>query len=193
MLDAVGKQRWESDLWKVYEKLLKSNDKKLKITLSDSLHEIARLLGEGLTERYLFKVVDMFFRDKSDEIKLGVIKHMSSIMKTLSENKRETLIGVFEEFQKDQKKWRIRESIGKQLGEILEIYKPQLIFEYVVPILLKFCSDSVSIVREEAARKVADFIEKLSEEEGLMIGLIESVKAFEASPKYTQRQSYCLP
>ena len=164
MLDAVGKQRWESDLWKVYEKLLKSNDKKLKITLSDSLHEIARLLGEGLTERYLFKVVDMFFRDKSDEIKLGVIKHMSSIMKTLSENKRETLIGVFEEFQKDQKKWRIRESIGKQLGEILEIYKPQLIFEYVVPILLKFCSDSVSIVREEAARKVADFIEKLSEE-----------------------------
>lgn len=106
----------------------------------------------------------MFFRDKSDEIKLGVIKHMSSIMKVLSESKRESLIGVFEEFQKDQKKWRIRESIGRQLGEILEIYKPQLIFEYVVPILLKFCSDTVNTVREEAARKVADFIEKLSSE-----------------------------
>lgn len=123
---------------------------------------MARLLGETRTEKYLFRVIDMFFRDKSDEIKLGVIRHMSSIMKVLSENKRESLIGVFEEFQKDQKKWRIRESIGRQLGQILEIYKPQLIFEYVVPILLKFCSDTVSTVREEAARKVADFIEKLS-------------------------------
>ena len=45
VLDAVGREKWESDLWKVYEKLLKSNDKRLKITLSESLHEIARLLG----------------------------------------------------------------------------------------------------------------------------------------------------
>lgn len=58
------------------------------MTLSESLHEIARLLGETLTEKYLFKVVDMFFRDKSDEIKLGVIKHMAEIMKVLSEAKR---------------------------------------------------------------------------------------------------------
>lgn len=60
----------------------------------------------------------------------------------------------------------------------------------MVPLLLKFCSDSVSIVREEAAAKVADFIKKLSAVEGLQLGLIESVKAFGTSPKYTQRQSY---
>ena len=93
-------------------------------------------------------------------------------MRVLSPEKRETLIGVFEEFQKDQKKWRIRESIGGQLGELLEIYSPETIFEYMVPILLKFCSDSVSIVREEAAGKVADFIDKLDASEGLKFGLI---------------------
>ena len=43
----------------------------------------------------MFRVVDTFFRDKNDEIKLGVIKHMSAIMRVLSEAKRETLIGVF--------------------------------------------------------------------------------------------------
>lgn len=64
-----------------------------------------------------------------------------------------------------------------------------MIFSYMVPILLKFCSDSVSIVREEAAGKVGDFIDKLSECEGLKLGLIESIKAFGASPKFTQRQS----
>lgn len=157
--------------------------------MSESLHEVAKLIGEAHTEKYLFKVIDVFFKDKSDEIKLGVIKHISDIMTVMSETKREALVGVFEEFQMDQKKWRIRECIGRQLGQILQIYKPHIIFEYVVPILLKFCSDSVSTVREEAARKVADFIEKLSIEEGLMIGLIESVKAFGTSPKYTQRQS----
>jgi len=70
------------------------------------------------------------------------------------------LIGVFEEFQKDQKKWRIRESIAKQLGNLLEIYPPLTIFQYIVPLLFKFCSDSVSIVREEAADKVGDFVQK---------------------------------
>jgi hypothetical protein len=34
VLSAVGPERWESDLWRVYEKLLKTNDKRLKITLS---------------------------------------------------------------------------------------------------------------------------------------------------------------
>lgn len=91
------------------------------------------------------------------------MKHITKFMKVLSPEKREGLIGVFEEFQKDQKKWRIRECIGKQLGELLEIYSPEMVFSYMVPILLKFCSDSVSIVREEAASKIGDFLDKLSE------------------------------
>ena len=98
-----------------YEKLLKSQDKKIKITLSESLHEIAKIIGEENTEKYLFRVIDSFFKEKSkfflnldDEIKLGIIKHLTEIMQVLSPEKRESLIGVFEEFQKDQKKWRIR-------------------------------------------------------------------------------------
>lgn len=38
VLDAVGKEKWETDLWKVYEKLLKQQDKRIKQTLSESLH-----------------------------------------------------------------------------------------------------------------------------------------------------------
>lgn len=63
-----------------------------------------------------------------DEIKLGIIKNLAEIMCVLSVEKRESLVGVFEEFQKDQKKWRIRLCIGKQLGRLLEIYSPEIIF-----------------------------------------------------------------
>jgi serine/threonine-protein phosphatase 4 regulatory subunit 1 len=34
VLDTVNKEKWETDLWKVYEKLLKSQDKRIKQTLS---------------------------------------------------------------------------------------------------------------------------------------------------------------
>jgi hypothetical protein len=50
----------------------------------------------------------MFFKDKNDDIKLGTVRNMSEFMSVLSAEKRESLIGVFVEFQKDQKKWRIR-------------------------------------------------------------------------------------
>jgi serine/threonine-protein phosphatase 4 regulatory subunit 1 len=49
VLDAVGREKWESDLLRVYEKLLKVQDKRIKITLSESLHEIAKLIGETYT------------------------------------------------------------------------------------------------------------------------------------------------
>ena len=88
MLDAVGKEKWESDLWRVYEKLLKNTDKRIKQTLSESLHELAKLVGESLTEKYLFKAFDIFFKDKLDDIKLGVIKHFADFLAVLSENKR---------------------------------------------------------------------------------------------------------
>jgi serine/threonine-protein phosphatase 4 regulatory subunit 1 len=88
VLDAVGKEKWESDLWRVYEKLLKNTDRRIKQTLSESLHELAKLVGESLTEKYLFKAFDIFFKDKLDDIKLGVIKHIADFLAVLSENKR---------------------------------------------------------------------------------------------------------
>jgi hypothetical protein len=45
---------------------------------------VAKLIGESYTEKYLFRVVDTFFKDKNDDIKLGVIKHMAEIMTVLS-------------------------------------------------------------------------------------------------------------
>ena len=51
---------------KLYYKLIKANDRRIKVTFSESLHEIAKIIGEEYTEKYLFKVVDTFFKDKSD-------------------------------------------------------------------------------------------------------------------------------
>ncbi len=41
-----------------------------------------------MTEKHLFKVVDKFFKDPSDEIKLGMVRNMAEIMHVLSPEKR---------------------------------------------------------------------------------------------------------
>ena len=46
--DVLGPARWP-ELNKVYEKLLKSHDKRIKTTLSESVHEIAKIIGEDNT------------------------------------------------------------------------------------------------------------------------------------------------
>lgn len=45
---------------------------------------MANIVGEKDTEKYLFKVADMFFKDKNDEIKLGVIRSMGGLMRVLN-------------------------------------------------------------------------------------------------------------
>lgn len=45
VLDAMGREKWEPDLVKLYYKLIKTQDKRIKITFSESLHEIAKIIG----------------------------------------------------------------------------------------------------------------------------------------------------
>jgi serine/threonine-protein phosphatase 4 regulatory subunit 1 len=75
---------------------MKVPDKKIKKTLANSLHEVARIIGEQNTRNYLFNILDSFLKDSSkfacyvdDEIKLGAIQHLSEIIQILDEQKRE--------------------------------------------------------------------------------------------------------
>jgi serine/threonine-protein phosphatase 4 regulatory subunit 1 len=97
------------------------------------------------------------------------------------------MIMVFEEFQKDHRKWRIRESIAKQLPHLLEMYSIEIIFTYMVPILLRLCCDPVAIVREVASCSISNFISSLNQIKTMKLGLIESIKGFANSTSFTQR------
>lgn len=58
------------------------------------------------------------------------------------------MISIFEEFRQNKRKWRIRLSIVQQFENLLEMYSVDIIHMYIVPILLGFCSDPVSELRE---------------------------------------------
>lgn len=199
VLFTLGAAAWET-LFPTYQRLLKVPDKKIKKTLASSLHEVAKIIGEQNTKNYLFNILDSFLKDNStprppnpdDEIKLGAIQHLSEIIQILDEQKREELIDIFLALQKDQKKWRIREAIAQQLTTLSSIYSINTVFVYIVPIAFKFCTDTVALVRDEAAAKIGDIVRQFAEKqdgEMFLPAIIENIRGFSNSKKFTQRQT----
>lgn len=58
----LGKDQWE-DFRRIYVKLTKFNDGRIKKTLAHSIHELARILGPEITEADLVPVIERFLKD----------------------------------------------------------------------------------------------------------------------------------
>lgn len=97
---------------------------------------------------------------------------------------------MFLVLQKDPRKWRIRHSIASQIGFLAKIYTPQVVFQYIVPIGLKLCSDPVAEVRQEACKNIATLIDILKDDANHLFVVIELLKGYAFSGKFSQRQSF---
>ena len=71
----LGKDRWD-DFRKIYLKLSKFNDGRIKRTLAHSIHELARILGPEITEVDLVPVMERFLKDTVNDIKVGALKNL---------------------------------------------------------------------------------------------------------------------
>jgi len=111
VLLALGPNKWHI-LSKLFQTLLKSNDKVRK-PIACALHEIAKIIEEERAEKELLGVLESFLKDHNDEIKHGAIQNLALFLKVFNPEKRENMIDIFLELQKDQKKWRIRELIAR--------------------------------------------------------------------------------
>ena len=71
----MGRDHWD-DFRKIYIKLAKFNDGRIKKTLAYSIHELARILGTEITEADLVPVMERFLKDSSNEIRVGALKNL---------------------------------------------------------------------------------------------------------------------
>jgi serine/threonine-protein phosphatase 4 regulatory subunit 1 len=71
----LGKEKWE-DFRKIYLKLSRFNDGRIKRTLAHSIHELAKILGPEITETDLVPVIERFLKDTMNEIKMGSLKNL---------------------------------------------------------------------------------------------------------------------
>jgi hypothetical protein len=64
VVSVLGPERW-GQMYATYYKLLNCQDKRIKVTLSESLFEIAKIIGADYTEKYLFPVIDKLMMEDS--------------------------------------------------------------------------------------------------------------------------------
>lgn len=71
----LGRENWDQ-FRKIYIKLSKFNDGRIKKTLAYSIHELARILGPEITEEDLVPVMEKFLNYNVNEIKIGALKNL---------------------------------------------------------------------------------------------------------------------
>ncbi len=124
-----------------------------------------------------------------DAIKLGVIENIASFISVLQPERRESMIEVFLQLQKDQRKWRIRELIASQLDKLATLFSKDIVYQIITPIGFKLCTDAVSIVREEASRKMAFILDALyNTSDEKRFAIVSNIKSFSQSNRFIMRQ-----
>lgn len=113
----LGKDSW-GRFRKIYLKLAKFNDGRIKRTLSHSIHELAAILGPEITEQDLVPVLEKFLKDQMIEIRVGALKNLHIFLKEVDSEKREKFIKyIVETYNDAQYDWRTKVILAQNLGK----------------------------------------------------------------------------
>lgn len=157
---AVGRERW-GEISEAFATLAANIQWKVRRTLSCSLHELAAILGEELTESELLPTFDLFIKDL-DEVKVGVIQHLAAFIAALSPAKRLAYLPVLSEIRMETDNWRFRSLLASQLAAFGAAYPHSSTLEILLPLAQDLCTDSVAEVRTAAIGQIGKLLHQLT-------------------------------
>merc|ERR1719373_314620 len=189
----LGRTNWPL-LKETYESLANDMQWKVRRTLASSIHELGVILGEEVSAADLIPVFNGFLKDL-DEVRIGVLKHLSDFLKLLNKNDRNEYLPRLEEFLKmdNERNWRFRLELSSQLSSLVKMVSPEDIRYHLAPIALSLVQDKVSSVRQSAVSVISVMLTSLnsSDHSGLardiMIDLAENLAH---SHHWARRQTF---
>jgi hypothetical protein len=144
----AGVDLWDSHLKDTYLTLTKDYQIKVRRTFAYSLHEIARIIGPERTEHDLVQIFALYLMDL-DEVKQGVLEHLSDFLAALAPSSRDEYIPILAEvWDGVMTNWRLRDTLAGQLKDISLLFDPTHVVEHVVPLALRACQDEFASVRD---------------------------------------------
>lgn len=189
----LGKEKWDNDLYQAYNTLAQDENIKVRISLSSSLHEIAKILETELTEKYLLESFELFMKDL-DDVKFGIVSNVPEFYKVLSMEKRKHYIPNFVNIQKDQN-WRFRKLVAKHIGSIALLYSSDDVAEHFLPLFDSLKKDPIASVRKALTKSVPQLIKATESNPDLYKKCIKDLQELSKSTSYVNRQlfaSICL-
>ncbi|KAK7067602.1 Serine/threonine-protein phosphatase 4 regulatory subunit 1 [Halocaridina rubra] len=191
----LGRQNWPV-LKDTYETLAGDMHWKVRRTLAFSIHELAVILGEEISQSDLVPVFNGFIRDL-DEVRIGVLKHLAHFLRLLRPQNRRDYLPRMDEFLRTDNghNWRFRLELATQLADIIDLFTPQDCQTFLVPIALALLADRVVHIKHTCYNVVCLLVRQLGCEgekkyiEALSVQLREK---FAQSNTWSQRQCYAF-
>jgi hypothetical protein len=165
----AGVDYWDSHLRETYLNLTKDYQIKVRCTFAHSLHDIARIIGPGRTERDLVQIFALYLMDL-DDVKEGVLEHLAEFLGTLASSSRNEYIPILAEvWDGVTTNWYLRNILAEQLMHIALLFDASRVVEHILPLVARACEDKFATVRETGVRifpVILDIVKHAVEEDG---------------------------
>jgi serine/threonine-protein phosphatase 4 regulatory subunit 1 len=191
VLWTLGHESWPQ-LRKIYIKLVKVSDPRLKRTLSHSIHEIAKIIGEEDAEQDLLPVIKLYLKDNIKDVRSGSMKALPVFLEHISVQSRLPFIDnlATEEIQKD---WRMKVIVAKNIGKLAMLFPSHLVKNKLTQLFYKFSHDRNHAIRKAASKNLVYFLEKFSDDPEYQEQMIKTVKLnFFRDAAYWRRLSFLM-
>ncbi|KAG2759632.1 hypothetical protein PC129_g7846 [Phytophthora cactorum] len=164
---------------------------KIRRSFAYSLHELARILGQGITETQLATAFDSYLHDVQD-VRLGVMLHFADFLENVSPSFRESYLPVLTEFDSfdNTTKWRFREVLSGQLAQLCHTFTPEATFSVIYPLVFKLITDPVSVVREQSYHACPLLVARLSSNPEWLTAVVDKFVTLAKSSHYQDRQCF---
>merc|ERR1719471_1865243 len=161
----LGRSNWPL-LKDTYETLACDMQWKVRRTLASSIHELGAILGEEVSAADLIPVFNGFLKDL-DEVRIGVLKHLSDFLGLLDVASRREYLPKLPDFLKmdNERSWRFRLELTEQLEGLLPLYSPADVDEHISPMVMVLIRDKVATVRESATEVLMAILRALNASE----------------------------
>ncbi len=150
----LGVQYWKY-IRDLYKKLAEDVGWKVRQTLAYSIHELASILGTGITQTDLVPIFDSYIKDV-DEVRMGIVANFNKFLRVLSLDYKKSYMPKLNDFLKmdNQRNWRFRNELGLQIALFTEQFPVDCLADYVQPVVFTLALDKVAEVRLTAVKAV---------------------------------------
>ncbi|CAI5732370.1 unnamed protein product [Hyaloperonospora brassicae] len=186
----LGAADW-SKLSAAFELLYNDTFWKIRRSFAYSLHELARILGQAITETQLATAFDGYLHDVQD-VRLGAMLHFADFLENVSPSFRESYLPVLAEFDSfdNTTKWRFREVLSGQLAQLCHTFTPEATFSVINPLVFKLITDPVAVVREQSYHACPLLVARLNSNATWLTAIVDKFVTLAHSPHYQDRQCF---
>lgn len=197
----IGRERWH-EIKVAYDMLAHSVNWRVRRSLACSLHEMARILGEVMSEMDLLPIFEEMLGD-TDEVSIGVVGNLTKFMSELSPAARLPHLDLLSDLGFTDAaymigNWRLRAAMAEQLGALSGILPPHANEKTLLPLLLRLLKDPAYAVRAKTIEAAGVVLQNTvggssgsaTWRMGQVGGTVAELKLMATNPCWVDRQAY---